>query len=358
MTEAQQFRPPSVDYQGEEIEAFLVSHLANVRYLTGFTGSNGMVLATPHGAILFTDPRYAIQSAQEASCKISIVPRGGLITAVTQYIRRRRMRRVGFEKTRLAYQHFSFLDQKLPTGVTLKPIDNVIERQRMVKTAPEIEAIRVSVLTNSRAFDRTLRKIKPGICECEVAAELDYQSRKLGAEGPAFETIVASGERTALPHARPTKRRLGNDELLLIDMGASQEGYASDMTRVLCLGKKSRKTEQMYRAVLEAQLAAIDAIRPGVTASGVDAAARTVLKRHGLDKNFTHSTGHGLGLEIHEPPRLGKGDKTHLEAGMTITVEPGVYIEGFGGIRIEDTVAVTDTGCEVLTPTSKELVTL
>lgn len=355
----QQYKDPAVDFTAEKIDAFLVTSPANVRYLSGFTGSNGVLLAAGHGsAVFFTDPRYALQSSLEVSCAVNVVPRGGLIAAVAQYLRRRRIRRVGFEKNHISYQQFSFLDQKLPDGVNLKPIEGAVERQRMVKTEAELAAIRASVLTNSRAFDRTLKKMRPGMTESEIAAELDYQMRKLGAESSAFETIVASGERTALPHARPTTRKVGADELVLIDMGASQAGYASDMTRMVHAGRKARRTEQLYRAVLEAQLAAIDSVRPGIPASRVDAAARQILKRHGLDKSFTHSTGHGLGLEIHEPPRLGRGDKTRLEAGMAITIEPGVYVPGFGGIRIEDTVVVTETGCEVLTPTSKELVTI
>jgi len=225
-----------------------------------------------------------------------------------------------------------------------------------VKSAPEIALIRRSVDANSKAFEQALRVIRPGRTrEADLAAEIDYRMRKLGAERPAFETIVASGERSALPHAQPTQRILGKNELLLIDMGATLEGYASDMTRVLYLGRPNGRIKRIYDAVLEAQLAAIAAVRPGVTAAHVDRAARNVLRTEKLDNAFVHSTGHGLGLEIHEPPRLGKKEKTRLQEGMAITIEPGVYLRGYGGVRIEDTVVVTKTGCEVLTPTSKEL---
>jgi Xaa-Pro aminopeptidase len=179
--------------------------------------------------------------------------------------------------------------------------------------------------------------------------------RSLGAEKAAFETIVASGPRTALPHAQPTSNVLAVNQLLLVDMGALQSGYCSDMTRMLHLGTPSLKSRKLYRAVLEAQLAAIDSVREDVTAASVDQKARAVLKSHGFEKYFVHSTGHGLGLEIHEPPRLGKRDKTRLKAGMVVTIEPGAYIQGTGGVRIEDTVLVTANGCEILTPTSKEL---
>jgi Xaa-Pro aminopeptidase len=228
----------------------------------------------------------------------------------------------------------------------------------MLKSADEIARIRAAVNLTSGAYARTLRRIKPGVTEQDIAAELDHHMRRLGAEAPAFETIVAAGARSALPHARPTAQRLKANQLVLIDMGASLAGYASDMTRVAALGKASPAMRRMYAAVLEAQLAGIAAVSHGVDAAAVDAAARRVLAAHKLDHTFTHSTGHGLGLEIHEVPRLGKGATDKLAAGMVVTVEPGAYIEGFGGVRIEDTVLVTATGAEVLTPTPKEFLEL
>jgi Xaa-Pro aminopeptidase len=354
----QPFRTPALDLDKEKIDGFLVTGAANVRYLSGFTGSNGVILLLKGSAVFFTDPRYTIQAAQEVSAKVIVVPKGGLMPAVIAYIKKKRLQRLGFEKHHFSYQQYALAEDQLPSKVRLKPMDDVIEKQRMVKTDDEIAAIRRSVETNSKAFDRAIQEIRPGVRESEVAAEIEYHMRRFGADRPSFETIVAAGARTAWPHAHPTAHPIAKDELVLIDMGASQEGYASDMTRMLHLGPASRKIERMYRAVLEAQLAGVDAVRPGVTAGQVDKAARRVLEKHGLDKSFTHSTGHGLGLEIHEPPRLGKGDKTRLEAGMTITIEPGVYIENVGGIRIEDTVLVTAGGCEVLTPTSKELIAL
>lgn len=357
MTGPQPFRRPALDFTEQQIEAFLVTGSANVRYLTGFTGSNGAVLVQAGGAVFFTDPRYDIQSAQEVACKIEVVRRGPLLPAVAKYAARRQIRALGFERDHFSYQQYEVLTAALPR-TRLKAVDDVVQRQRMVKTADELAAIRRSVMTNSAAFDRAIRKLRPGIRESELAAEIEYQMRRLGADGPSFDTIVAAGKRSALPHAHPTFRAIGADELVLIDMGSSQDGYASDMTRMLHLGRVPRRTQQMYRAVLEAQLAGVDAVRAGVTAGQVDRAARQVLKKHGLDDAFTHSTGHGLGLEIHEPPRLGKADKTRLEAGMAITIEPGAYIEDYGGIRIEDTVVVTAAGCEVLTPTSKELISL
>jgi len=326
-----------------------------VRYLSGFTGDNGLLLITPDSQTLFTDPRFAIQAAEECACPVVTVSKTPLDHAALQVIRKNRWKRIGFESSRISFEMHRRLNETRPKGVTLRPIGPVVEKLRMIKSPDEIARIRRSVLTNSEAFEKATRSIRLGVRESAIAAELEYQMRRLGAEKAAFETIVAIGSRSALPHAQPTARRLANDELLLIDMGACQDGYMSDMTRVLFFGQPSRRVRGMYNAVLKAQLAAIDAVRPGLTAAHVDRAARHVLEREGLGKEFVHSTGHGLGLEIHEGPRLGRRDKTKLEPGMAITIEPGAYIRDFGGIRIEDTVLVTNNGCEVLTPTSKEL---
>jgi Xaa-Pro aminopeptidase len=338
-----------------KIDALLVSAPPNVRYLSGFTGDNGLLLVTPDSQTLFTDPRFTIQAAEECACEVKIITKTTLDQGALQTIRKNHIKRVGFEASRMLYEVHERIAKSLPKGVQLKPVGPVVDRLRMVKSDDEIARIRRSVLTNSEAFEKTVRSIRPGARESRIAAELEYQMRKLGAEKAAFETIVAMGPRSALPHAQPTARKLANDELLLIDMGACQDGYMSDMTRVLFLGKPSRRVRRMYDAVLRAQLAAIEAVRPGVSAAHVDRAARRVLEAEGLGKEFVHSTGHGLGLEIHEGPRLGRRDKTKLEAGMAITIEPGAYVRDFGGIRIEDTVLVTKNGCEVLTPTSKEL---
>jgi len=341
-----------------KIDALLVSGLPNIRYLTGFTGDNAQLLVTPAGQTLFTDPRFTVQASEECTCPVKIHGKGPLDAAVADHIHRKKLKRIGFEAPRIAFDVYQRLKQGLQLGAGLKPVSGVIEKLRMIKSDAEIARIRRSVLTNSQALEKTLRSIRPGVSESALAGQLEYEMRRLGAEKAAFETIVAIGDRSALPHARPTARSLAAGDLLLIDMGACQDGYMSDMTRVLFLGSPSKRIATMYKAVLEAQLAAINAIRPGVTAAQIDSKARRIMKLHGLGKVFVHSTGHGLGLEIHEPPRLGKRDRTRLEPGMVITIEPGAYIRGFGGIRIEDTVLVTQYGCEVLTPTTKELMLL
>jgi Xaa-Pro aminopeptidase len=340
-----------------KLDGLIASSAPNIRYLTGFTGSNGLALLWSGGAILFTDPRYAIQAAGEVDCAVRVV-RGPLYPELMKAASRRRLRRLDFEESWLTVKAFRELEAGLPLGASLDSAAGLIEGLRLVKSAFEIELIRRSVALNSEAFSRALGKLRPGMTEAGLAAEIDHQMRLLGAERPAFDTIVAAGPRSAMPHAQPSLKTIGCNRLLLIDMGASREGYASDMTRMAFLGRPGRKVRELYGAVLEAQLAAIDAVREGAPAGNVDRAARRVLHAHRLEKAFVHSTGHGLGLEIHEAPRLAKGVETPLEAGMAITVEPGVYIEGFGGIRIEDTVVVTSSGCEVLTPTSKELLLL
>ena len=340
-----------------KLDCLLVAFSPNLRYLSGFTGSNGALLILAGRSILFTDPRYRTQAAQESTCKIRIA-RGPLMVDVLATLTKAGVKRIGYEPARTTCDVFESIKSRLPMRAALEPVTGWIEELRMVKSTAELALIRRSVETNSRAFEQTIAHIKPGIRERDLAAELEYRMRRLGAEKPSFETIVAAGVRSALPHAQPTAARLSPGDLVVVDMGAFQDGYASDMTRMLSVGAPNTRVKRMYRAVLEAQLAAIDAVRPGVTTVSVDAAARRVLAGYGLDHCFIHSTGHGLGLEIHEPPRLGKRDRHRLRPGMAITIEPGAYIEGLAGIRIEDTVLVTKNGCEVLTPTSKEFVHL
>lgn len=342
---------------GKRVDAVLISALSNVRYLSGFTGSNAMLLVTRDGSTLFTDPRYEVQAREENPFPVRI-GKGPLPPLVATEIKRRKWRNVAFERNRIDYATWDGVRSDLEPNQAIVPLNGVVEELRMVKSPEELALIRESIQSNSRAFRRALKTFQPGLRESQLSAEIDYQARRAGAQMPAFETIVASGPRSALPHARPTSAKVRERDILLIDMGCVQHGYCSDMTRTLHVGKASKRFKAIYNAVLEAQLAAIDAVRPGITAGSVDAAARKVLRSHGLADAFVHSTGHGLGLEIHEQPRIGKKAETRLAAGMAITIEPGAYFEDYGGIRIEDTVFVTETGCEVVTPTSKELVEL
>jgi len=234
----------------------------------------------------------------------------------------------------------------------------MVETMRMVKDEQEIDALRRAAQVGCSIFEYILGYIYPGIREIDVAAELEHRARALGAEAMSFDTIAASGERSALPHGRATTTVLPKRGFLTLDFGVILNGYCSDMTRTVHLGPPKPNERDTYNAVLEAQEAAVKAVGAGVSCAEVDEAARGVLRREGLAEAFTHSTGHGVGLEIHEPPRVGVGQSTRLQAGMVVTIEPGVYLEGQYGIRIEDMVAVTATGCEVLTPASKALIEL
>ncbi len=339
------------------LEALLVTSLPNVHYLTGFSGSAGVVLATMQGSTLFTDPRYDLQAHDQVrDCRVVIVS-GDALKAAAQRAKRGRFARLGFEAGAVTFQTHQRLKELLPQK-RLVPTDGWIETLRIEKDEGEIEQIRQAVALASRAFSETLPLLRPGIREMEVAAEIEYRMRRYGAEQPSFETIVAFGPRTALPHARATARALQPGECILMDLGAILNGYVSDMTRTVFLGQPSRKVSRIYRAVLEAQKEAEETVRAGVKCAAVDRVARQVLEGYGYEEYFTHSTGHGVGREIHELPRIGKKQRTVLPERAVITVEPGVYLPGFGGVRIEDVVVVRKDGPEILTQTPKELTVL
>lgn len=337
-------------------EAAVISHPPNVRYLTGFTGSNGILFLAQGQAVLFTDPRYELQAAQECDCRVRVA-RGRTWEAVLRHAARRG-KRLALEADRVSHSTWAQAAARLGRGAKIEPLGDAVERMRRVKSAGEIAAIRASAALCVEAFRQAVRRFRPGMTENEAAAEIEYRMRRLGAEGAAFETIVAAGARGALPHARPGGEKLGAGRTVLIDMGANLGGYMSDMTRVIHFGAPSREFLRLYGAVVEAQQAALAELRAGAAAKRVDRAARSALRKHGLERFFTHSTGHGVGLEIHEGPRIGLKSDEILEAGMVVTVEPGVYLAGKAGIRIEDTALVTGTGAEILTTAGKELLVL
>ncbi len=346
-------------FPGLRADAFLVTHLPNVQYLTGFSGSAALLLVdSSHGA-LFTDSRYTIQAHQEVSGARVVIAKKGLIRELGRHLGGRRGRmRIAYEPAHLTMTQKAALDVAGGSRIRWVSASDAIERLRAVKDGAELEAIRAAARLITEVVRRVLPAVRPGISELEVAGRLEYSMKRLGASGASFETIVASGPRSAWPHARASSKLLRKNELVVLDQGAILRSYCSDMTRTVFLGRAPAKIRRLYQAVLEAQEAAKAAIRPGKTAGEVDLAARRVLKRHRLAKYFTHSTGHGLGLEVHEMPRLGRGEKTILETGMVLTVEPGIYIEGLGGIRIEDDVVVTPAGAETLTTAPREFLEL
>jgi Xaa-Pro aminopeptidase len=337
------------------VDAFVVTHPANIFYLTGFSGDAGALVLERRRAELFTDGRFTIQAREELSGGVR--PRivtGGLLAAVGRAVGRAKALRVAFEAARMTVAEKRRLVRAAagrPTQVGRRWVatEGWVERLRAVKDAGEIEAVREAARLASRVLDETLGLVRPGVREDELAAELDYRMRRGGAEGPAFETIVASGARAALPHARASSKRLKKTELVVIDMGAILRRYCSDLTRTVYLGRAPKRIRRWYRAVEEAQGAAAEALRPGARAETVDGAARKVLRGFHLEKAFIHSVGHGLGLEIHEAPRLGRHQPETIETGNIVTIEPGVYFEGVGGIRLEDDFAVGTSGAERLT---------
>ncbi|MBI3485127.1 MAG: aminopeptidase P family protein [Acidobacteria bacterium] len=333
------------------MDACLTLHRPNILYLCGFSGSSGALLIEPRGARLFTDSRYTIQAADEVHGATVGIVQGSLLAAAGDRLRRTgaRLRRVGYEDSRLTVQQLKQLRKASGARVHWLPVHSPIECLRAVKDGGEIVLMKEAAELGSRVFEHVLPLIKPGIREFELAAEIEYRMRRMGASGPAFETIVAFGERSALPHARPSGRRLRKNELVVLDLGVILRHYCCDLTRTVYVGRAPGRIRGWYQAVLEAQSAARHALRAGVTASQVDEAARSVLRKHRLDRFFTHSTGHGLGLEVHEEPRLAAGQKQKLQTFNVVTLEPGVYVEGVGGIRIEDDAVVTPGEAQILT---------
>jgi Xaa-Pro aminopeptidase len=332
----------------------LVSGLANVAYLTGFRGSAGLALFGPKEGILWVDPRYTLEAQQQAQGVEVHEERQGLLKAAGRWLSRHRVHRAGYEAAHLTCSEFELLRRETGAGVKLWPAGEPVEELRVVKDAEEIARIRDAGRLTASVFEQVLTQVRPGVKEAELAAEIEYRMRKMGAEGAAFETIVASGSRAASPHARASSKSLQENELVIFDLGAILAGYAADMTRTVHLGEPSARVRGFYEAVLDAQRQAVAACRVGAEGGEVDAAARRALGRYRLGRYFTHSTGHGVGLEIHERPRLVRGERSRLPAHCVVTAEPGIYISGVGGVRIEDTLLVGPEGPEILTPASKD----
>jgi Xaa-Pro aminopeptidase len=342
------------------LDALLVGHLPNIRYLCGFTGSAGLLLLEEAGSVFVTDVRYDTQGRAEVKGAKVVIARKALLNELGERIggRRKRSRSkvwtIGIEAEHLTVAERKRLVDLLPSGVRLRNVSALVERARMVKDEEELGLIRAAVQLGATLFDRALEVLRPGVREAEVAAEMEYTARRAGAVEMSFPTIIASGARSALPHGRATEQAIAPGGFVVCDFGVILAGYCSDQTRTVWVGAASEEARHAYEAVKEAQAAAIAVVRPGIIVAEVDAAARKVLRKAGLGRYFTHSTGHGVGLEIHEAPRVAAGQKEVLKPGMVITIEPGVYFPGKWGVRIEDMVAVSEDGCDVLTPTSKD----
>jgi Xaa-Pro aminopeptidase len=340
----------------EQLDGFVVTHAANLRYLCGYTGSNGLLLFLNGRKTFFTDGRYTIQAREEVKGARLVISKGALIKDAAAMLSKLGSAAIGFEADLTTVAAAEQLVELTPKRIRWTPGAGLIMRQRIVKDAEELKLIRAAVQLGAKVYLEALESLRPGVAEVEIAAKLEYAARSAGADAMSFDTIVAAGKRGALPHGRASRASIPRRGFVVIDSGVILRDYCSDMTRTVHVGRVGRVERGWYQAVLDAQLAGISAVRPGVTAGEVDEAARSVLRKAKLDQYFTHSTGHGVGLEIHEPPRLGKAQPELLQPGMVITIEPGIYVPGKGGIRIEDMVVVTPSGAEVLTPVTKQLI--
>jgi Xaa-Pro aminopeptidase len=334
----------------------LVTDFSNVTYLTGFTGDDSYLLVTADKEILITDSRYTTQLAEECpGLELDVrTSKVLMLDAMVKVFRRAKLKSLAIEAGAMTVGMKESLAAKHPR-LELVSTDGLVEQLREVKDSAEVAAIRRAVEHAERAFQVIRASLRPEQTELQVANELEYQIRNFGGAACSFPPIVAVGPRAALPHAQPTDKRVGDGEFLLMDWGARSPLYMSDLTRVLVTGKISPKLERIYGVVLKAQRKAIEAIRPAALMSDVDAAARRVIEKAGFGKQFGHGLGHGIGLDIHESPRLAATFKRPLKRGMVITVEPGIYLPGWGGVRIEDDILVTRKGHEVLSRVGKEL---
>ena len=337
-------------------DALVVTHLPNIRYLTGFSGTAGiLVLESDGSGSLITDSRYLSQSRDEiGSLEICGVV-GSYDETLGGFARAHAYRTLAYEEAHCTVSRLRFLEAGLSKDTRLLGSQGWVERLRTVKDTSELALLERA----SRGLAPTVlslkEEIRPGVSERSLAAELDHRLRRNGYEKPSFETIVASGPRAALPHGRPTDRRIEAGDLVVVDFGGVLEGYASDVTRTYCVGEPSPDAARIYQVVRSAQQAAIDSVRPGIEAQEVDRAARQVIESAGFGEFFGHGTGHGIGLEIHESPWISPGRTDRLEPGMVFTIEPGIYLPGRGGVRLEDDVLVTEGGCRLLSRGDKEL---
>lgn len=336
------------------VQALLVTNFKNVTYLTGFTGDDSYLLVTPKELILFSDPRYSEQLEQECPhVKLEIrEPGTSILAAVARVVKKAKISQLGIESQSVTIQMFHQVVAHLPK-VQVEPLDGLVEQLRVIKDKSEIDLIREAIVLAEKAFAVCKAGLRGDQTEKEVEALITYEIQRNGGRGTSFPPIVGVGPRAARPHGTPEMVRMEEDSFVLIDWGADYKFYKSDLTRVLFYGKVPAKMKKMYNVCLKAQLAAIDAIKPGALISEVDNKARSIIAKAGWGKNFGHGLGHGIGLDIHEAPRLGSSVDQLLEPGMVVTVEPGIYFPGFGGVRIEDDILVTKDGHEVLTSTPK-----
>jgi Xaa-Pro aminopeptidase len=335
-------------------DIFLTNDLPSIRYLTGFSGSSAWLVAGHGHCVLVTDFRYQEQCKHEVTASRTIIITKSFHDDPDVTVLLSRANTIGFAPEKLSYDQYQELKRRF-VRKTWVPLKSVVRKLRLIKDPSEIKLIRKAMAITEAVFSEVLPLVKPGVREADIAAEIDYRMRKHGSPQPAFPTIVAAGWRSALPHAAPGVQKLKKGDFVVMDFGATWQGYCGDFTRTVCVGKASKKQKAIYTTVLEAQIAALAAVRPSIAGREVDGIARAVIEKAGYGRYFGHGLGHGIGLEVHEDPRLSKLSSDTLLAGMVHSVEPGIYLPSPGGVRIEDVVVVTKKGYKNLTTTSKEL---
>lgn len=345
------------ELQERGLDALLVTHLPNVRYLTGFSGTNGLCLIRRDKAYFLTDFRYEEQSHEEVKGMRIAIAKNSLFEEVEKRKLFRGMRRVGIEGNYLPYAEYQKL-KKTFKRVRFVPQADLVESISAIKDEREIELITKAARISDKVFHQVLGLLRPGIRELEISAEISYLHKTSGAERDAFETIVASGSRGALPHGVASEKRIRKGEFVTLDFGCVYRGYCCDITRTVAIGDPGRKLRQVYQIVCDAQVHAIEAAKTGMVAKELDKVARNYITKKGFGQYFGHSLGHGIGLQIHEPPRISSQSTYKLQQGNVITIEPGIYLPGLGGVRIEDDIVVTNGKSVVLNKAPKELIIL
>ncbi|HDX9576941.1 TPA: aminopeptidase P family protein [Bacillus pseudomycoides] len=338
------------------IDGLLITKKENRRYATGFTGTAGVVLISPTNAVFITDFRYTDQAKAQVQEAEIIMHKGNMEKEIADQVDKLQINKLGIEENNMTLKQYTAL--KKYTNIELVHVNEIIETIRTVKEDFEIEMIKIAARIADGAFKHILTYLKPGVSECDVRDELEFFMRKQGASSSSFDIIIASGIRSSLPHGVATSKIIEDGDIVTLDFGALYNGYCSDITRTVTIGSCSEEFAKIYNIILEALKRGTEAIRPGESAKTIDDITRNYITEHGYGEYFGHSTGHGLGLELHEPLRLSKDSTDTLQEGMVVTVEPGIYIPNFGGCRIEDDIVVTKIGHEVITHANRELIVL
>lgn len=338
------------------IEALLVTNMYNVRYLANFTGTTGLVFITQNDAYFVTDFRYTDQAAEEAKGFEIVKNTGSIYQEVANIAKKEKIGKIGFEAENITFSTYETINKMLPSE--LVPVKGIVEKLREVKTEDEIVLIKKAIEITEKAYDYILGFVKPGVTEIQVANELDFYMREEGASGISFDTIVASGVRSAMPHGVASSKEIEEGDMVTIDFGCYYEGYVSDMTRTFAVGDPGSQLKEIYEIVYQANKKVNEQAKAGMTGAELDAVARDYITEHGYGEEFGHTTGHGIGLEVHEGPAISFRNENKLVVNNVITNEPGIYVSGLGGVRIEDDLVIKENGNEVLMTTPKELVIL